>query len=401
MPFYKYKVRDDEGKKQKGLIEAKTGTDAAAILFNKGFFVLGLAETRQRKSILTHFVNRISASDITDFTRQLSTMINAGLTLTKSLQILASQEENQQMRKLLEDILADVEGGAPFAEALEKKSEYFSRTYTALIRSGEASGKLDGVLERLADNLEKQREFRNKIKGAMIYPVIVVVGMGIVIFIMMAFVVPKLTSLYTEFEIDLPVATEVLISIANVFAQFWLFILLGVVGLTVVFLRWKSAGRGKEIWDRFLLSIPIIGQLQQEINLIEAARTLGILVGAGLPITEALNIVAEAIDNRVYQRGIMDATKAVEKGFALGATITRNKDFPPIFAEMITIGEETGKLDETLQRMANFFETKSDQTVKGLTTAIEPFIMVVLGFGVGFLVLAIVMPIYNLTSAIK
>jgi type IV pilus assembly protein PilC len=401
MAFYKYKVRDSKGGTKSGLVEAKSKSDAAGILRRKGDFVLSLTESSQTKIPFSGFFNKISSSKITDFTRQLSTMIDAGLNLTKSLQILASQTKSEAMNKLLEDILADVEGGARFTDALEKKSKYFSKTYTALIRSGEASGTLDKVLNRLADNLEKQREFKNKVKGAMIYPVIVMAGMGIVMFIMMAFVVPKLTDLYSEFEIDLPMATQVLITIANIFANYWLLILIGVIGVIAAFIKWKSSGSGKRIWDRILISIPLFGELQKEVSLIEAARTLGVLIGAGLPITEALAIVSDATTNSVYKKGIEDARRAVEKGFPLGETISRNENFPPIFSEMITIGEETGKLDEVLQRLANFFETKSNETVKGLTTAIEPLIMVVLGLGVGFLVLAIITPIYNLTSSIK
>lgn len=400
MPYFKYTARDKSGAEQKGLIEARNSQNAAGILRKKGFFVLMLKETMPA-SISTSFMHRISTSDITDFTRQLSTMVEAGLPLTKSLRILAAQSSNVRLRKLLEDILGDVEAGSSMGDALGKRQKYFSPTYIALIRSGEASGTLDDVLLRLADNLEKQREFRNKIKGAMIYPVIVIAGMGIVMFIMMAFVVPKLTDLYSEFEIDLPAATTLLISVSTVFANYWLFILVGVLGLIVFFLRWKSSGSGKAIWDRIKLKIPIFGQLQKEVELIEAARTLGILVGAGLPIIEALEIVADSMDNIVFRQGMEQAMKDVEKGYPLGLSLGRNKNYPPIFSEMITIGEESGKLDDTLKRLAGFFETKSDSTVKGLTSAIEPLIMVVLGVGVGFLVLAIIMPIYNLTSAIK
>ncbi|MDP3983311.1 MAG: type II secretion system F family protein [bacterium] len=401
MPQYKYKAIDKESNKVTGLVEATSAQTASQTLRSKKYFVLSIDEKIRREIPIARLIGRVSSSDVTDFTRQLATMIDAGLPLTKSLEISATQSKSEQMNHLLNNILSDVQGGTPLADALEKNASHFTRTYIALIQSGEASGTLDNVLNRLADNLEKNREFQNKVKGAMIYPTIVIIGMAIVGFIMMSFVVPKLTNLYTEFEVDLPIATKALITISNVFANYWYLILLAVGGLYFGFTQWKKTTFGRKTWDTLKIRIPLIGPLQQEIILIETARTLGILAGAGLAINKALEIVAEAVDNVIYKKGLDQARSAVEKGYPLGITIASNRNFPPIFAEMITIGEETGKLDETLQRLANFFETKSNESVRALTTAIEPLIMIVLGVGVGFLVLAIIMPIYNLTDAIK
>lgn len=401
MPTYSYRAKDNEGEIERGLVEAPSADSAADILHQRGYFIVNLSEKREFPNPLRRFTDRITQSDITDFTRQLATMIEAGLPLPKALTILAEQAQNKSFKQLLGKILANIESGMSFTDALGVHAEHFSKTYIALIRSGEASGTLDNVLLRLADNLEKQREFRGKVKGALIYPTIIFFGMGVVMFIMMAFVIPKLTDLYTEFEVELPAATRYLIRISDFFAAYWYFIIVVFAGGAYLFLRWKNTSIGSKVWDRFVLSLPLIGELQKEIILIEASRTIGILVGAGLSITETLEIVAEAVDNSVYRDGLTKAKKAVEKGRQLGDTIARNAAFPPIFAEMVSIGEETGKLDETLQRLSQFFETKSDQTVKGLTAAIEPLIMVMLGLGVGFLILAIVLPIYNLTTAIK
>lgn len=399
MTEFEYKVRTEKGLQEKGLIEARSEKEASLVLRKKGYFVLGLQEKTVTKIPLVGLFDKISASHVTDFTRQLSIMMKAGLPLTKSLRILFAQTYNDKMRGLISDILADVEGGESFAEALESRKKYFSTTYIALIRSGEASGTLEDVLERLADNLEKSRGFRMKVKGALTYPAIIMVGMFAVMFIMMAFVFPKMTDMYKQFETELPPATQFLITVSNIFAAFWWAILIGLGGLVFAFMKWKNQKRGKAIWDRIVLKTPLIGTIVKEVILIESARTLGILISAGLPITQALEIVSETVTNAVFNKGLKDAQKDVEKGYPLGITLARNKDFPPIFAEMVTIGEETGNLDETLSRLSYFFETKSDESVKGLTTAIEPIIMVILGIGVAFLVIAIVMPIYQLTTS--
>ena len=249
MPQFKYKAKNEKGVSISGIVEAPSAQNASQTLRTKGYFVLSLQEQVKRTIPLVSLMSRISSSDITDATRQLATMISAGLPLTKSLEILSHQSKSEQMNALLNDILSDVQGGTSLADALDKHQNHFSRTYIALIRSGEASGTLDNVLDRLADNLEKSREFKNKVKGAMIYPTIVIIGMAIVGFIMMSFVVPKLTNLYTEFEVDLPIATKALITVSNVFANYWYLILLGVSGLYFGFTQWKKTTSGRKIWD--------------------------------------------------------------------------------------------------------------------------------------------------------
>ncbi|TSC53519.1 MAG: Uncharacterized protein LiPW16_376 [Microgenomates group bacterium LiPW_16] len=245
---------------------------------------------------------------------------------------------------------------------------------------------LDQVLARLAENLEKEREFNSKIKGAMIYPAIILVGMFVVVFIMMTMVVPKLTALYKDFGITLPIATRLLISISDFFVAFWWLILAGTVGAILGFRAWRKTPVGTRILDSLVLRLPIWGNLKKQIVLVEFTRTLGLLVGAGLPIIEALNIVSDSLDNIIYQEGVKEAAQKVD---------------PPILGQMIKVGEETGKLDESLLKLSRYFESESEQMVRGLTTAIEPLIMIVLGVGVGFLVWAIIMPMYQLMTQIQ
>lgn len=400
MPLFNYKVRDQKGKLAQGNVEARSDKDAASLLREQGFLVIEITPAGGVSlATLTTPLKKVSFSDIVTFTRQFSTMVTAGLTITEALSILRGQTPNQALAKILDDILHEIEAGNNLASALEKYPQHFSRTYIALVRAGEAGGILDKVLERLADNLEKQREFTSKIKGAMVYPGIIMVGMVVVVFIMMTVVVPKLTALYKDFGITLPFATRLLISISDFFVAFWWLIIIAAVGSVVGFRAWRKTPVGTKILDSLVLRLPIWGNLKKQIILVEFTRTLGLLVGAGLPILEALNIVSDSLDNVIYREGIKEAAKAVEKGFPLGVPLAQNPNFPPILGQMTKVGEETGKLDESLLKLSHYFESESEQMVRSLTTAIEPLIMIVLGLGVGFLILAVVLPIYKLTEA--
>lgn len=397
--LFKYKGKNNKGEVVSGLIEATGDKQAVALLRSQGIFIISLGKSSE--SLFSRFslrFKKVSFSDIVHFTQQLSTMITAGLTLTDSLNILKLQSTSSVFTRVILEILKEIEGGSSFAKALEKYPQHFSQIYISLIRAGEASGKLEEVLQRLATNLEKQREFRAKTKGALIYPVIILIGMIIVIFIMMTFVVPKLTDLYKDFGTELPPTTQLLIAVSNLFVNFWWLIILGLWGGLMFFRSWKKTPVGARLWDKFMLRLPIWGNLKKQLILTEFTRTLGILSGAGIPILESLEIVSGSIDSISFQEDLKKVAGQVEKGFPLGIPISQNPRFPPIVGQMITVGEETGKLDETLLKLSAFFEAEAEQGVKTLTTAMEPLIMVVLGVGVGFIVMSILMPIYNLTS---
>ncbi|MCA9368872.1 type II secretion system F family protein, partial [Candidatus Woesebacteria bacterium] len=284
-----------------------------------------------------------------------------------------------------------------FASSLEKNKE-FSKVYIQLVRAGEAGGVLDEVLNRLAENMEKQKEFRAKTKGAMIYPIIVTIAMVVVGFIMMIFVIPKLTEMYKDFGAQLPLPTLVLIGISDFMVNFWYIVLGGMAAAFAVFSRWKKTPVGHLQWDSFVLKVPIFGILRQKTILTEFTRTLSLLLGSGISLLQALEIVTDGVENLVYQNALKEATKQVEKGVSLSQSISRYESFPPILQQMISVGEETGKLDDVLFKLSKYFEQEAEQAVKNLTAAMEPLIMVVLGVGVGAMVIAVIMPIYNLTS---
>lgn len=401
MIIYTWRAKDQQGQTKLGSIEATDRQQAARILRDRGLVVIDLTPKNTLFDIqsLMNKIRPVGLSEMVVFTRQLSTMINAGLPLTDSLIVLRDQSTNTQIHEVVASVLLDVEGGSTLSSTLAKHPRVFSKIYVSLVKAGETAGVLDKVLLRLADNLEKEREFKGKVKGALIYPAMVILAMLGVGFIMMVFVIPKLTSLYKDLGSQLPIPTQILIFTSGVFVNFWWLIIGVVVAFIFGFMKWKQTYSGQRRWDRFVFRVPIIGNLIKQIVLAEFARTLSMLIGAGVPIIEALNIVGEAVDNSIYQDAIAQSAKQVERGFPLALPIIQNKDFPPILGQMVKTGEQTGKLDEILMRMANFFETESEQAVKGLTTAIEPIIMVILGIAVAFMILSIIMPIYQLTSS--
>jgi type II secretory pathway component PulF len=254
---------------------------------------------------------------------------------------------------------------------------------------------------KLSDNLEKEREFKGKIKGAMIYPVIILIGMFSVMFIMITFVIPKLLNLYKEFNVELPFTTQILIMVSSFFVKFWPLLILAIVGGVLAFRKYLSTSVGKYTFDSFLLKLPVINNVIKISALVNATRTLAILLGSGISILEALDIVVDATDNAIYQKSFKNVKKKVERGQSLGSAMDEEGIFPPILVQMAQVGEQTGRLDDTLLRLSHFFEIESELAVKAMTTLIEPAILVILGLGVGFLVMSVITPIYNLTSSFK
>jgi len=401
MPKFIYKAKDAQGGNVKGLIEAADQKQALSVLKERDLFCyLLLNKTEGPFSEVTKkYFKRTSFADVTAFTRQLSTMINAGLPLTESLAVLEAQESTMSETAGL--VLQDIKEGKNLADSLEKFPEIFPQVYIALVSAGEAAGILDNVLNRLAANMESQREFKGKIKNAMIYPVIVLIVMFCVIFGMMVFVIPKLTSLYEDFDAELPQVTRMLISVSNFSANFWWLILLIVAGVIFTFKILIRNIEFRRKIDGFKFKLPIFGKLSKMVAMTEFSRTLGLLVSAGVSLVEGLQISSKTSDNILVEEAIVFASEQVEKGMRLSSVLSQIDFFPSIVPQMVGVGEETGKMDEVLTKVSNFFQTESEQAVKGLTTALEPLIMIVLGVGVLFLVMAIIMPIYNLTSSFK
>ncbi len=398
MKTFNYKVIDREGNTSSGVLDAADDKQAAIVLRSKGLLITALYEADQLNidALMARFT-KPKADEITNFTRQMATMIGSGLPLVEALRILKNQA-GPSLKPVIEKILVEVEGGTTLADAIQGSGGGFSTVYVAMVRAGESAGVLDQVMAKLADALDKQREFRSKTKGAMVYPAIISIAMVVIAGIMMVFVVPRLTAMYKDFGAELPAPTKILMAVSDFAVNFWYVVFIVVVILLALYSNWAKTEVGGLIVEQMTFKIPIWGKLKKDIILTEFARTISVLLGAGIPILDALNIVANTLGSRVYSAGIKQAAVFVEKGVSLAEAITRLEMFPPILAQMISVGEETGKLDTVLNKLAVFYESESEIKVKALTTAIEPLIMVIMGIGVGFLVIAVIMPIYNLTS---
>lgn len=399
MKRFRFKAKDQKGQLVTGEVESPSPETAAKLLQKRGLFVISISDASNFSfAFLKKATERVKFSDLVTFTRQLATMINSGLPLTEALSIL-SAGSRESVQKIINQILADVEQGESLSFAMAKHPSVFSKNYIALVKAGEASGVLDEILTRLANDLEKQQEFQGKVKGALVYPVIIVIGMIIVAFIMMIFVVPRLTSLYSELSADLPITTKFLMSVSNFMVNFWPIILILMGVLAWGFKLYRSTKEGRLTTDEMLFKIPLIGELMRTIFLADFTRTLSLMIGAGVSILESLSIVGEVVPNVVISNAVKDVSKLVERGFPLGYAFARHPDaFPFILAQMVSVGEETGKVDEVLQKVSHVFEVESEQKVKALTTAIEPIILIILGIGVAFLIISVIMPIYNLTT---
>ncbi len=398
MQEFKYNIRDKKGEIKEGLIEAANTRAASAILHSRGYVVINIKPKKEGLGELKFF-GGVNLGDTANFTRQLATMINSGLPLTDSLIILKKQTEKERLKEIIGEMAEDIQGGSTFADALSKQPSVFTLAYINIVRAGESSGTLDQVLSNLANTLEKDREFQSKIRGAFIYPAIIVSAMILVAAIILIFVVPKLTELYTDLDIALPLPTRILIFVSSLATKFWwLAIILGVIGFSAL-RRYRKTPQGALIIDKVILKLPIMGKLNRDTSLTEFTRTLGALVGAGVPILEALKISGSVATNAVHRQAISKASTLVEKGAQLSKALSAEENFPPIVPQMIAVGEETGKMDEVLNKVSHYYELEVEHQVKNLTTALEPIIMIVLGIMVGLLVISIILPIYNITSA--
>jgi type IV pilus assembly protein PilC len=328
-------------------------------------------------------------------------MITSGLTLVQALTVLRNQTQGAAMQDLVQNIISDIEDGATLSKSLEKYPHVFSTTYIALIKTAESSGLLDKVLARLADNLEKSDKLVRTIRGALMYPVIVVVMMILVMIVMMIFVVPQLTSLYSNLNIALPLPTVIVVGMSNFLINYWYIIIIIVVVVSIYLQNWYHKPAGKKLVDTYLLKLPIFGKLLRDSMMAEFARTLSLLISSGSLVVESLLQCSEVVGNVLYRESISLIAKRVEKGIAMGDALEASPLFPPMIVEMVRIGEQTGKLDSSLLKASEYFEREVEEKVKVMTTLMEPIIMVLLALGVGFLIIAIITPIYSLISNIS
>ena len=401
MSLFSFKARDRQGNAIKGTVEAPSRQVAEGELKDRDLILLSLVEEK-RKTIFqsaSRILNRITSRDVVIFSRQLSTMITANVPLVRALKILVQQTEKVPFKILINDVAEEVDGGAKLSQVMARYPQVFDDFFVYMIRSGETTGKLDDVLNYLADQKEKDYDLMSKIRGAMIYPAFIMTGLVVVGFIMMIFVVPKLTEILRESGTDLPLSTKILIATSDFMQHQWWVIIIVMVGLVAIYRFGSRVKSGKEIVDKVKLKLPIFGQLFKKIYLGRFARSLSTLIASGVPVTHSLEIVADIVGNDVYRNLTLQTIEEVEAGNSIISVFATDKNVPPMFNQMMKVGEETGRLDQILSKLADFYAREVEALIFNLVTLIEPIIMIILGLGVGVLITAILLPMYNLASA--
>ena len=400
---YVYRVRDHSGKLIEGSLEAESTTLVANKLRQMGYVPIAIDKKQggALKKELSFGKKKPKLKDISIFSRQFATMINAGLSLLRALYILEEQTENKALAKVIGEIRMDVEKGASLSQAMAKHPKTFNKLYVSMVKSGEIGGVLDSVLLRLSSTIEKQVELRGKIKAAMTYPVAVLALVLLIVTAMLLFIVPIFADLFKDLGGTLPLPTRMLLVLSKLLTKFFpLFVLAG-GGAAYAFRRWIKTDAGREVWDRFKLRVPIFGKLVQKTALTRFASTLSALLRSGVPILESLEIVSDTVSNTVMAKAVKDVQTAVKGGESLNKPLTQHPIFPPMVVQMMAVGEETGALDDMLEKIGQFYEQEVEATVNALTSLLEPILIVILGGAVGGMVVALYMPMFNIIKLVQ
>ncbi|NMB48521.1 type II secretion system F family protein [Candidatus Kuenenbacteria bacterium] len=399
--MFQYRGKNKNGEDVEGFIEASNKSDAVATLSEQGVAILFLEAQEHKKAfeINLPFLNRVKTKDLVLFSRQLAVMTTATLPIVQSLRILIEQTDNENLKSVISEIGDDVEGGERLSNALERHSKIFSPFFVAMVRSGETSGSIDRVLNYLADEQEKDYALVSKIKGAMIYPAFILAALGGVGVVMMVYVVPKITSILVETGGELPFATRALIGTSNFLVTWWWAILIFIFGLFFGFKYILRQEEPRKFWDRLKLKLPVFGSLFQRIYIVRFTRSMGTLVEGGVPITISLNIVSDIVGNAYYKDLIDRTARDVQDGNPIATLFLKSKEIPPMIAHMLSVGEKTGRISDVLNKMTDFYSREIEGLVANLISLIEPMIMVIMGVGVGIMVAAVMMPMYNMSSS--
>ena len=400
---YQWSGKTTKGVIETGEITAGTKEDVIAQLRKKNITPTTIIEKPKKGGAFgLGLGGGVKDKDIVVFTRQFSTMIDAGLPLVQALDVLSTQVENKGFGKTLQQIKVDVESGSTYADALRKHPKTFTELYCNMVAAGEAGGILDTILNRLAAYIEKAMKLKKKVKGAMVYPIVVSSIAVLVIAVIMIFVVPTFSKMFASMGGTLPLPTRLVIDTSNFIAGIGgLLTGAGIVGFVVAIVQFKKTEKGGRIIDRLLLRLPIFGPLLNKVAVAKFTRTLGTLVSSGVPILDGLEITAKTSGNKIIEDAIMEVRKGVVAGKTLAEPITKAKVFPPMVTHMIAVGESTGALDSMLSKIADFYDDEVDASVNNLTAMMEPLLMVFLGGAVGFIVIAMYLPIFKLITLIK
>ena len=405
MATFTYVGKTKQGAVRKGDLTAKTREEAAEQLRRQNVIVSSLLEVKAPEGILQRLSlgGGVGDKEIAVFTRQFATMINAGLPLVQCLEILSTQTENKIFAKAIAEIKFDVEAGSTFADALKKHPKIFDELYVNLVHAGEVGGLLDTILGRLAKHIEKAMKLKSQIKSAMVYPAAIMGVAVIVISVLMIFVIPIFARMFLEMsggKVGLPFATQVVIDVSNFMKSNILFLIMGAAALVYAIKRYYATPKGRLVMDRFFLRLPVMGDLIRKAAVAKFTRTLGTLITSGVPILEGLTITSKTAGNKVVEGAILMARQSISEGKTVAEPLAKSGVFPSMVTHMISVGEATGALDAMLGKIADFYDEEVDASVAALTALLEPMMMVFLGTIIGFIVIAMYLPIFKMAAAI-
>ncbi|KKQ73685.1 MAG: hypothetical protein US94_C0028G0003 [Berkelbacteria bacterium GW2011_GWB1_38_5] len=403
---FTYTCKNKDGQLVQGEIEAPNEAAATKALQTQDLFVLELSSgggglPGATKEIKIPFIsNRVSLKDKIIFTQQLAMMIKAGLPLIDSFKALEEQTENKYFSKIIAAITIDVKGGKSLSDSFNKYPKIFPPLYISIARSGEKSGKLDEVLGKLAEQLQKDYDLITKIKAAITYPIVVVVALVAIVIIMLIFVVPELKNIFNDMGVQLPLLTRIVLGTSDALRNYWYIFLIIFTGIWLGVRFWKKTSAGRLTWDKFKLRIPLLGPLIKKIYIARFARTMGTLVASGLPLLDIIDTVSGVVNNRVYEDAFKKISKDIENGLPLSEALKKYHVFPAMVYHLVAVGEKSGKLDYILLSMADFFDKEVEASTGNLATLVEPILIIIVGTGVGLVVASVIMPIYSLVNAI-
>jgi type IV pilus assembly protein PilC len=403
MSTFAYKALDPTGSTVQGEIEAEDKVAVASQLRSRGLIVVDIDEQNQGSGDLLERFKKVKADELTVATRQFSTMVSSGMSMLRALYVLEEQQENPKLKEAFSQVRKDVEAGLALSDALARHPDIFNELYVAMVAAGETGGILEETLHRVADQLEKDASLRRQIKSAMVYPIVIFSFAAIVVIALVAFLVPVFEGVFKDFGGDLPAITKVTVSFSHLITGKPYIIIAVVFAVVYGFRRWKNSKRGKEQWDRVKLRFPFkIGDVVQKVALARFSRTYSALIAAGVPMLEAIEITGRTSGNVVVENAMHAVHESVRNGGTIAAPMRDEPDaFPGMVVQMVAVGEETGALDSMLSKIADFYEDEVDAAVKALTSILEPIMIIVVGGIVGFVVIAMYLPLFKVYDQIK
>lgn len=400
MARFNYIAVNKQGKREKGIMEAVDEQDLKKKLRLQGLVLVSFTKVGKSSSKGMKFQSSVNSYDLTLITRQMATMLESGIALLRVISIIEKQSEKPKLKEMFGQIKNDVSQGQTLSSSLAKNPKYFDKLYVSMVKAGEASGSLDVVLVRLAKSKEDSEELKGRVKGAMIYPVIVIAVSFIIVYGLMSFVVPRFVEMFAGAGMAMPVLTQIVINISAVMAKFWHVILVVVVGGIYSLIKTIKSPKGKEKFDKFILKVPMIGTLLRKVAVARFTRTMATLLSSGVPILLAFDIASETSGNTVISKAVVLARNSIKEGNTIAKPLEQSGEFPVMVTQMIEVGEESGTITEMLNKISDFMETDIKQGIQALVSAMEPLAIVIMAVVVGTIVIALFLPLFDISDAV-